>query len=273
MRIIFLGDIVGSPGVQAVRNAAKGLRERHEADLLIVNGENASNGTGITPQIYRNLCDAGVDAITLGDHCFKKKQIASTLNEQKNIIRPANLPSSAWGKGVMTLQVEGKPPVVVVTVLGRLFVGLNADDPFACVERLLGSSAAKDAIVIVEVHAEATSEKQAMGWHFNGRVAVVLGTHTHVPTADARVLPPAPNAKGELTRGGTAYISDLGMTGPHESILGRQIDRVLTFMTTSTPAAFDVAMHDVRINGVVIDIDDTSRRAARIERIEMSVES
>lgn len=272
MRIIFLGDIVGSSGVSAVTRKAKELRKRYEADLLIANGENASNGTGITPQIYRNLCESGVDGVTLGDHCFKKKQIAATLNDQSNIIRPANLPAGAWGKGMMKLQVDGRPPVVIMTVLGRLFMGLNADDPFACVERLMESPLTQDAIVIVEVHAEATSEKQAMGWQFNGRVAAVLGTHTHVPTADTRVLPPAPNAKSELTAGGTAYMSDLGMTGPHESVLGRQIDRVLTYMTTGTPAAFDVAMHDVRINGAVIDIDNQSKRATKIERIEVPVE-
>jgi len=268
VKLLFLGDIVGTPGRQAVAQLLPTLRERYRPDLVIANAENAAGGSGLTPDLYRKLSDAGIDAMTLGDHVYRKQQIGKTLDTVDNLIRPANLPAAAKGRGVMMLNIEGKPPVVVITVLGRLFMNLQAGDPFATVEHLLANLPDPQAIVLVEIHAEATSEKQAMGWQFNGRVSAVLGTHTHVATADGRILPPAPTADGRASRGGTAFICDLGMCGPHESIIGRQIDRVLKQMTTAMPAPFDVAEADVRINGVYLEIDEQSRRALKIERVE-----
>lgn len=271
-RLVMLGDIVGTPGRQAVAQCIGSIRKRFDPDLVLANAENAANGSGLTPQLYEKLCKVGVDAMTLGDHAYRKKQITNTLETKANIIRPANLPPAAKGRGWMTLNVDNKPPVMVITVLGRLFMNLPAEDPFRTVQQFLASLKESEPIVLVEIHAEATSEKQAMGWYFNGLVSAVIGTHTHVPTADARILPPVPIAGRPAHLGGTAYISDIGMCGPHESILGRQIDRVLTHMTTSMPAPFDVADQDVRVNGIFLDIDTASRRAVTIERIEMQAD-
>lgn len=268
-----LGDIVGAAGRLAVTQCLPTLRERWRPHLVIANAENAANGSGLTPQLYQKLCDAGIDGMTLGDHVYRKKQIVATLEKQPNILRPANLPAGAKGRTWMRLvsrQGEDTPGVYVVTVLGRLFMNLPANDPFETVESVISSLPEKDPIIVVEVHAEATSEKQALGWHLNGRVAAVLGTHTHVPTADARILPPI-SSTGDTpaNAGGTAYISDLGMCGPHESVIGRQIDRVVSHMTTAMPTPFDVAERDPRVNGVFIEIDRRTRCATTIERIEL----
>lgn len=268
LRLIMLGDIVGGPGRRAVTQLLPQLRERFKPHLVIANGENVANGTGITPDLYRKLCDAGIDGITLGDHVYKKKQIIRTLETESNIIRPANLPAAAKGRRWMQLDPPAPPdapdrgaggdlpPVFVVTVLGRIFMSLPIDEPFATIERVLAELPRKDPIVIVEAHCEATSEKIAMGWHLDGRVSAVLGSHTHVLTADERVLP-----------GGTAYITDMGMCGPMTSVIGRDVDNVLFHMTTSMHAPFDVPEGDPRVHGVYIEIDENSRRATHIERI------
>lgn len=257
-----LGDIVGMPGRLAVAQQVPVIRERWKPDLILANAENTSNGTGLTPDHYHKLKAAGLDAMTLGDHCFKKMQIVEVLETQADIIRPYNLPLGARGKGWMRVPIPSLPGrgLFVVTVLGRIFMhSMPADDPFAAVERAMKEFGEKDAIVIVEIHAEATSEKQAVGWQFNGRVAAVLGSHTHVATADARVLSM-----------GTAYITDMGMSGPMESVLGRDIDKVLTHMITAMPAPFDVAEGDPRVNGVCIDIDEKTGLTTAIERIELA---
>ena len=287
LRIVILGDIVGKPGVRAVVQQMPVIRQRYRPDLVVANAENAANGTGLTPSLYQRLCEAGVDGMTLGDHVYKKIQITKTLNAQGNIIRPANLPPVAAGKVWMRLQprtLDGEttrkpiPPVYVLTVLGRLFVNMPANDPFAIAAQVIEGLPEPAPIVLLEVHAEATSEKKAMGWHFNGRVACVFGTHTHVPTADARILPThlpegtADSVDQSATRGGTAYISDLGMCGPHDSVLGRRVDRVLHHMTTSMPIPFDVAEGDPRVQGVVVEIDPQTHRAVRIESIDLAAD-
>lgn len=281
LRIVFLGDIVGGPGCKAISQLVPVIRERWEPDLIIANAENSSNGTGLTPEIYKKLCARGIDAITLGDHVFKKKQIVQTLQSESNIIRPANLSGGASGKRWMCIRpksAEGqgdadndRPGVYVLTVLGRIFMNMPANDPFAAVDAILEEIPERNPIVIVEVHAEATSEKIAMGWHLNGRVTAVVGTHTHTPTADARILPAQVDGTGtpSIGAGGTAYISDLGMTGPHDSVLGRRADRVVAHMTTNMPFPFDVADGNPRVQGVVIDIDENSRRATAIEPIDL----
>jgi len=279
MRIAFLGDIVGTPGRQALTQQLPHLREQHAADVVIANAENIANGSGITPEQYRKLCDAGVDGLTLGDHAFRKQQIRATLQDADNLIRPINLPGRAWGKGFMRLAspIDGQPDVVVVTIMGRLFMNtVQADDPFAAVDRFLDSLRSQPpAIVIVEIHCEATSEKVAMGWHCNGRVAAVVGTHTHVPTADARVLPSPgsdlslPGTPQPAAGGGTAYVTDLGMTGPQDSVLGRRADRVVHHMSTGLPAAFDVAEGNPVVQGVLIDINPDTRLATSVERLAL----
>jgi metallophosphoesterase (TIGR00282 family) len=263
IRMVMLGDVVGRAGRLAVAQAVPKLREQWKLDLVIANAENASNGDGLTPDHYQKLCAAGVDAMTLGDHAYRKMQIVPVLEKQPNLIRPANLSATAKGRGWMRVPVRGgETEIFVITVLGRLFMSNTpADDPFACVERILRELPSKNPVVLVEIHAETTSEKQAMGWHFNGRVSAVIGTHTHVQTADARIL-------GK----GTAYLTDLGMSGSQESVLGRMIEPVLTKMTTGMPAPFDPAEGDPRVCGVFIEVDEVSRRATAIERIELKAD-
>ncbi|MEM1446516.1 MAG: TIGR00282 family metallophosphoesterase [Planctomycetota bacterium] len=275
MRIAYLGDIVGAAGMRAACWAAGHLRERHGADVVVANAENASAGTGLTPELYKKLKAAGVDGMTLGDHALKKRQIQATLESADDLIRPMNWPARCWGRGAMVVQREGLPEVHVLMLMGRLFMnGPQADDPFACLDRYL-ERVPDGACVVVEIHAEATSEKVALGWYANatGKVAAVVGSHTHVPTADARVLP-KPGTDVSLPGspnpfpGGTAYVTDLGMTGPDDSVLGRRVDRVLTFMTTATPAAFDVAEGRPAAHGVLIDIDERTGKAGVIERFD-----
>lgn len=288
LRVVFLGDIVGQPGVRAVIQQLPAIRERWRPDLVIANAENAANGTGLTPTLYDRLVAAGIDAITLGDHVYKKVQINGVLQRQANIIRPANLAEQAVGKTWMRLrprtvdgvEVHGDgPSVYVVTVLGRLFVGMPANDPFATADRILSELPESNPIVILEAHAEATSEKKALGWHFNGRVSAVIGSHTHVQTSDARVLPSnvpespdRPTRDDSAERGGTAYITDMGMCGPQDSVLGRRVDRVLYHMTTGMPAPFDVADGRPQVQGVAIEIDETSGRARHIEAITLDAD-
>ncbi len=281
LRIAFLGDIVGGPGCKAVTQQLPVLRERYHPDLVIANAENAANGSGLTPELYKKLCSRGIDAMTLGDHVYKKKQIVQTLEREANITRPANLAAGAAGKRWMCVQAkaadgstENMPRVYVITVLGRIFMSMPANDPFAAVDRILEELPERDPIVIVEIHAEATSEKVAMGWHLNGRVTAVVGTHTHTPTADGRILPPVVEGVGtpSVGPGGTAYISDLGMTGPHDSVLGRRVDRVVAHMTTNMPHPFDVAEGNPRVQGVVIDIDPQTRKATEIERVDLAAD-
>ena len=283
IKIAILGDIVGTAGRQALTAAIPTIRSDLGANLIIVNAENAANGSGITPEIYRKLKDAGVDGITLGDHAYRKQQIYATLESEPDIIRPINLPDKAKGRGCMTLSVKdasGKAVAVhVVTLIGQLFMtNMRGSDAFAAIDDQLARlrTASGGGIVLVEMHAEATSEKVAMGWHLNGRAACVFGTHTHVPTADARLLPKPgqdPSIPGEpwIGVGQTAYITDLGMTGPYDSVLGRQADRVVKHLTTGMPAAFDVAEGGARVCGVLVTVDPGSRLATAIERIDLPV--
>jgi len=282
LKLAILGDIVGTPGRQAAAAAVPVLREQHGVHLVLANAENAANGSGLTPELYRKLTAAGIDGMTLGDHAFRKQQIYPTLESEPNIIRPINLPPKARGKGVMTLQASddaGKAhSVQVVTVIGQLFMNtMRGSDPYAAADRAVNDIRAKDpkAIVIVEIHAEATSEKVAMGWHLNGRAACVFGTHTHIPTADARLLPTPQDDEsipGQpwIGTGRTAYITDLGMTGPYDSVLGRRADRVVKHMTTSLPTAFDVAEGRGTARGVIVDIDPASGLAVGIEPVAIA---
>jgi metallophosphoesterase (TIGR00282 family) len=266
VKIVMLGDIVGRPGRLAIAQQIPAIRERYRPDLILANAENAANGTGLAPEHYTKLKAAGLQGMTLGDHAFKKVQIVETLERESDVIRPANFPPGARGKGWMKIPFPAGSAAAgrnlyVITVMGRIFMNPPVDDPFATVERVLREITEKDPIVLLEIHAEATSEKQAFGWQFNGRVSAVVGTHTHVQTADERIL-----------SHGTAFITDLGMTGPQESILGRDIDRVLNYMLTVMPSPFDVAEGDPRVCGVCIEIEEKTTHATAIERIELKAD-
>jgi metallophosphoesterase (TIGR00282 family) len=255
MRILLIGDIVGKPGRQIVCRALGPLIEREGLDLVIANGENAAGGTGITPAIYRELIGAGVNVITLGDHIYKRGEIIGVLQSEQNIVKPANYPSDAPGREFAVATARNGTQVGVMSLLGRVFMR-PVDCPFKAADRVLATLPPDVRVVVLDFHAEATSDKQLMGRHLDGRVSAVLGTHTHVPTADECILPC-----------GTAFQCDVGMTGPYESILGRRIDRVMETTLTFSPTAFDVATGDVRLSGSIVDVDEATGRATAIRRI------
>ncbi len=258
VNILCIGDVVGRPGRSVLAEKLAGLVEERQIRFVVCNAENAAGGSGLTPQIFAKLRNYGIDVITLGDHVFRKKEIAETMESSDRIVRPANLSPRAAGKRWTIVPIKGtRTNVGVVCLLGQLYMGSN-DSPWDAVDKAFAEMPASVKIRIVEMHAEATSEKIAMGWHLNGRASIVFGTHTHVATADYRVLDK-----------GTAYISDVGMTGPHDGVLGRRKDRVLTALTTSMPAHFEVCTGDPRISGVMATIDEKTGRATAVERIEV----
>jgi metallophosphoesterase (TIGR00282 family) len=260
MRILHIGDIVGSPGRQILEQALPNLRQRESIDFVIANGENCAGGTGITPENYKQLIACGVDCISLGDHIYRRRQITSILEREKNIVKPANYPKGSPGRGWAVRETAGGTPVAVLSLQGRVFMK-PIDCPFAAADRALAeiTQAAPDVkIICVDFHAEATSDKQLMGRHLDGRVTSVLGTHTHVTTADEQIFP-----------GGTAFQCDIGMTGPHLSIIGRRIDRVLQTTTTFYPTPFDVAEGDPRLSATLVEADPKTGQATAIRRIRV----
>lgn len=260
MRFLFLGDIVGSPGYSAVVKHAAELRKSLSLDALIVNAENASDGSGLMPRQYKRLIEAGVDAITMGDHLYRRKEIIETLASSDRIVRPANYPHDSTGRTWVVVDAGPTHKIAVVSLLGRVYMR-PVDCPFKAIDRVLEEIGDSASHIFVDIHAEATSDKQAIGRYLDGRVTAVLGTHTHVPTADATVFP-----------GGTAFQCDVGMSGPYASIIGRDIKRILKTTTTFEPCHFHVATRDVRLCGAVVDAGDDGLATA-IERFEMSVES
>ena len=255
MKLLHIGDIVGKPGRNIVVRAVGALVERHGLDLVVANAENAAAGSGITPDIYRELTEAGVDGITLGDHIYRRREINEILDSKPNIVKPANFPEAAPGKGWMVLTARNGVRVAVISLLGRLFMR-PTDCPWTAADRVLSELPADVKVVLVDFHAEATSEMQLMGRYLDGRVSAVLGTHTHVPTADECIL-----------AGGTAFQCDVGMTGPYDSILGRRVDRVMETTLTFNPTQFEVATDDVRLSGTIVEVDPESGRATAIERL------
>jgi metallophosphoesterase (TIGR00282 family) len=255
MRILFIGDIVGKPGEKIVTRAVPGLRNRENLDLVIANAENAADGSGLAPSIYRKLVAAGVDAITLGDHIYRRSEILSVLASAENIVKPANYPESAPGRRWCVVPAADGTRVAVVSLLGRVFMR-PVDCPWTAADRVLAEIPADVKVRIIDFHGEATSDKQLMGRYLDGRVTAVLGTHTHVTTADEQIFP-----------GGTAFQCDVGMTGPHASILGRRIDRVLETTLSFQPTQFEVATDDVRLSGTIVTADAASGLATSIERI------
>jgi metallophosphoesterase (TIGR00282 family) len=258
MRLLFIGDIVGSPGVAFVRRALPVLIAHERIDLVIANAENAANGSGLTPNLYRRIREAGVDLVTLGDHIYKKAEIISTLEKDDRICKPANFPPEAPGREFAVATARDGTLAAVLCVMGRTFMR-SVDCPFHAADRVLTALAGQTRCIVVDAHAEATADKYLLGHHLKGRVSAVLGTHTHVPTADEQILP-----------GGTAFISDVGMTGPYDSILGRRIDRVLSTTVTFVPSSFDVATGDPRLAGALVDIDAATGRSQAIRRVMLN---
>ncbi len=259
MRLLHIGDIVGQPGRKIVVKAVKGLREKHGLTLVTANAENAASGSGLTPANYKELTDAGVDCLTMGDHVFRRKEIIPVLEREPKIIRPANYPTESPGKGHVILELTHGARAAVINLLGRVFMQ-PVDCPFHAVDRILKTLPADVKIILVDFHAEATSDMQAMGRHLAGRVTAVLGTHTHVVTADEQIYP-----------GGTAFQCDVGMTGPMTSIIGRRIDRVLETMITARPTIYDVAEEDVWLHGTIVDFEYITGKATAIQRLSVSM--
>jgi metallophosphoesterase (TIGR00282 family) len=258
MRILLIGDIVGKPGRHICVQAIRGLRAEEQLDLVVANAENAAGGSGLTPEIYRELLAAGIDGITLGDHAFRRREIFPILQTERRIVRAANYPAAAPGRDFAILRTRQQVGVAIMTLLGRVFMP-PVDCPFQAADRVLAALPPDVHVILVDFHAEATSDKQLMGRHLDGRVSAVLGTHTHVPTADEQILP-----------GGTAFQCDVGMTGPMLSILGRRIDRVMETTRTFRPTQYDVATEDVRLGGTIVDVDPETGRATAIRRISIN---
>jgi len=261
MKIFFAGDIVGKPGRDAVHKLYPELKQEHSIDLFIANGENSAGGSGITRKIGYELHDAGVDVITLGDHSWRNKDVFNLVQEDRYVIRPANFPPGSPGAGSVIVSLDNGLRTAVVLLVGRIYMTPPVDCPFRAADSEIAALRNKAELIIVDMHAEATSEKIAMGRYLDGRVAAVIGTHTHVATADETILPK-----------GTAYITDVGMTGPHDSVLGREIQPVLKRFITHIPTFFSVASNDLRMNGVLLTIDEISKRPTAIERVHRRVE-
>lgn len=258
IRILALGDFVGRPGRQVVHDQLPALVRDKKIDLVIANAENIAGGSGITPGLFHKVRSYGVDVVTLGDHALRRTDIIPTLGSSERLLRPANLPASTAGRTHTIITTAGGVQVCVFAVLGRIFMNLPADDPFAAADKILRGVPTSCKIKVCDAHAEASSEKIALGHYMDGKASFVFGTHTHVPTADAKILP-----------GGTAFISDVGMCGPYDSVLGRRKDRVLQFMTTAVPTHFEVATGDTRMCGAIAEIDTDTGKAVFIERVEI----
>jgi 2',3'-cyclic-nucleotide 2'-phosphodiesterase len=256
-RIVLVGDAVGKPGVAMLCDSVPWLRSVVQSDIIIANCENAADGAGLTKAQYHKIIAAGVDAITLGDHIYRKKEIASILVSESNIVKPANFPADAPGRDHCIVITDDGVSIAVISLMGRVFMR-PVDCPFAAVTRILSQLPSEVLIKVCDLHAEATSDKQAMGRFLDGKVTAVLGTHTHVTTADEVIFP-----------GGTAFQCDVGMTGPHLSIIGREIEPVLNTTLTFDPNTFHVATEDVRLNATWIDADPTTGKAIQIGRIQL----
>ncbi len=256
MKILFIGDIVGSPGREALAKLVPVLRERHALDAVVANGENSAGGSGITPGTAKEIFAAGVDVITSGDHLWDQKEVVELLDSEPRFLRPLNYPSGTAGRGAGIFELPNRPPFAVLNAQGRVFMP-DLDNPFAVVPAEVARLRERTPIILVDFHAEATSEKIAFARMLDGRVSAVVGTHTHVQTADEQIFP-----------GGTAYLSDAGFTGPHESVLGREIGPVIQRFITYAPQRFPVVKSGrVLLQGVVIEVDDATGKTLRIERV------
>ncbi len=260
MRILFVGDVVGKPGRRALVQALPALVGGEEVDLVVANGENAAGGIGITSRTAEEIFSAGVDFITTGNHVWKKKEVFDYLEAEPRIVRPANFPPGAPGRGAALVETKGGVSVGVINLQGRVFMEA-IECPFRVALQEVERLKARSAVILVDFHAEATSEKIALGWYLDGKVSAVVGTHTHVQTSDERLLP-----------GGTAYISDVGMTGPTDSVIGMRYQPILQRFLTGLPHPFEVASKRVELQGVLIEVDEASGRALGIRRVKVPCE-
>ncbi|MGH9254388.1 MAG: TIGR00282 family metallophosphoesterase [Vicinamibacterales bacterium] len=258
MKVLLVGDIVGRPGRELVRRGLRALIDHHGLDLVIANAENAAAGFGVTKDIGDTLLEAGIDVMTSGNHIWDKKEVLEYIRAEPRLLRPANYPAGVPGRGACVAQTGDGRAVGVINAMGRVFM-LQIDDPFAVVLREIEAIRHRTRVIIVDFHAEATSEKMAMGWHLDGKVTAVIGTHTHVQTADERILP-----------NGTAYLTDVGMTGPHDSIIGMEVGPSLARFLSGMPTKFEPAAGNPRLNGVIVDADERTGRATGITRISYS---
>jgi hypothetical protein len=254
MRVLVIGDVIGRPGRRIIQDRLPQLRQEHEIDFVVANVENAAAGFGVTPNVAHELLAMGIDVLTSGNHIFDKKEVFQIIDIEPRLLRPANYAPGVPGRGLWSGRSKGGHQVTVINLQGRVFMN-PSDCPFRAADTLLQEFDHRQ-IVIVDMHGEATSEKVAMGWYLDGRVSVVFGSHTHVQTADETILP-----------GGTAYITDLGMTGPYDSIIGVQREQVMDRFLRGIPHKFEVAFGDVRLCGAIIAIDEATCRATAIERV------
>ena len=258
MNILFIGDIIGRPGRELIRKGLRGVVERHQVDFVIANAENSAAGFGITKDVGDSLLEMGVDVMTSGNHIWDKREALDYIAAEPRLLRPANYPAGVPGRGSCVTHSGDGRAVGVINVMGRVFM-TPIDDPFAVVLREIESIRHKTRVIIVDFHAEATSEKVSMGWHLDGKVTLVVGTHTHVQTADERILPQ-----------GTAYLTDAGMTGPHDSIIGMERESSLSRFLTALPSKFEPATGNPRLNGIVVAADEKTGRASCVTRISYS---
>ena len=258
MKLLFVGDVVGKPGRGILGRLLPDLVDRRRIDYVVVNVENAAGGFGVTPPIMAELAELPVHCFTSGNHIWDKKESVQTLSETPGLLRPANYPGDNPGVGVHVGETAAGIPVATINLEGQVFMK-PLDSPFRVADRLLGELPPEVRVILVDFHAEATSEKQALGFHLDGRVSAVVGTHTHVPTGDERLLP-----------GGTGFLTDVGMTGPYESVIGMRTDKVLHRFLHQTPGGFEVAKRDVRLAAVEFDIDESTGRARAVERMLLS---
>jgi metallophosphoesterase (TIGR00282 family) len=259
MNILFIGDIVGAPGREAVKQLLPGLKKEYSLQFIIANAENAAGGSGITQKVAQELFQSGVDAMTSGDHIWKKREIFEFINQEERILRPINFPLGAAGRGAARFKTKQGLNVGVINVNGRVFMEA-LECPFRTTMAAVEELSKDTKVIIVDIHAEATSEKVALGWYLDGKVSAVLGTHTHIQTADERILPQ-----------GTAYLTDAGMTGPYDSVIGRRTEDVLERFLTSIPVRFEVAKENIQLHGAILDIDENTGKARSIVRIQKNL--
>lgn len=255
MKILFIGDIVGEPGRKAIKKLLPGIVKKNSVDCVIANGENAAGGSGITPPLAKEIKDAGVDIITSGDHIWKRKEVTELLEEDRSVLRPLNYPLGVPGAGSGVLELDSGAKIGVINLVGRVFMQA-VECPFRSSREEVDRIRKITPNIFVDIHAEATSEKVALGWHLDGLVTGIFGTHTHIQTADEKILP-----------GGTAYITDVGMTGPYDSVIGRRKEEILTRFITQMPQKFRMAENDVWLNGALVEFDDKTGKAGSIKRI------
>ncbi|MBL7131214.1 MAG: TIGR00282 family metallophosphoesterase [Candidatus Omnitrophica bacterium] len=256
MKILLIGDVVGSPGRDAVRQILPKIKKAQAVDFTITNAENSAGGTGITPRVANDLFNSGSDVLTSGDHIWRRQEVLEIIDSNDRLLRPLNLPSSSPGRGYSLYKTESDITVAVVSLLGRVFIEAATVSPFIAIREVIPKLKKETNIIIVDFHAEATSEKIAMGWFLDGEVSCVLGTHTHVQTADEHILPK-----------GTGYITDVGMTGPFDSVIGRKKEKIIERFLTGMPIRFELSKEDVRLQAVIVEIDEKTGKSISIKRV------